>query len=195
MKFFVGGTPVDYSGAREYDALLAWIEKKTGPASKALETDEDLESHSSAKLSVLYLLPEGDEAAMKAYTSFAAGYDDVSFAHSHKPAHSEKLEVTGKYTLVVFRTFDSGNQFLSEDSMLSSESMKTFLESNRFPIVSEFDQEAANRIFGGQLDAMFLLTDSDDGEAVVDFRAFAKARKAEGDDLVFAISKISDGLG
>jgi hypothetical protein len=30
-----------------------------------LETDEDLETHSNLRLSVLYVLPEGDEDALK----------------------------------------------------------------------------------------------------------------------------------
>lgn len=71
--------------------------------------------------------------------------------------------------------------------------MKEFLESHRFPIVSDFDQEAANRIFGGQLDAMFLLTDATEGESLDTFREFAKNNKSE--NLVFSISQISSGLG
>lgn len=43
------------------------------------------------------------------------------------------------------------------------------------------------------MDAMFLLTDSDDSDAVTDFRNFAKENR--GQKLVFSLSKISSGLG
>lgn len=148
LKFFVNGTPVDFQGAREEDAIYQWIQKKTGPASRALETEEDYEKHSTAKLSVLLLLPEGDEEALKTYTAFATGYDDVSFAHSTNPEHATRNEVSTKYGFVVFRTFDEGHKMLTDDEPLTAERMKDFFEEHRYPFVQDFDQDAANRIFG-----------------------------------------------
>jgi ribosomal protein S13 len=43
------------------------------------------------------------------------------------------------------------------------------------------------------MDAMFLLTDSDDSETVTEFRNFAKENQDK--KLVFSLSKISSGLG
>ncbi|MCP4264794.1 MAG: hypothetical protein GY777_04340 [Candidatus Brocadiaceae bacterium] len=56
--------------------------------------------------------------------------------------------MTSKYGFVVFRTFDEGHKFLVDDTPLTSAAMKTFFESHRYPFVMDFDQEAANRIFG-----------------------------------------------
>lgn len=64
LKFFVKGNPVDYQGAREYDALYNWIQKKTGPASKELGSDSEYDTHSQGRFSVLYILPEGDQTAL-----------------------------------------------------------------------------------------------------------------------------------
>ena len=83
MKFFVNGTPIDYSGAREEEDMYNWIQKKTGPSTKLLETDEDYEKHSTLRLSVLMYLPAEDEETLNAFKGFAAGYDDVQFAHTH----------------------------------------------------------------------------------------------------------------
>ena len=60
LKFFIKGQPIDYQGAREYDGLYNWIQKKTGPASKELTNEEEYNLHSGMKLSVLYILPEDD---------------------------------------------------------------------------------------------------------------------------------------
>jgi protein disulfide-isomerase A1 len=139
LKFFINGTPIDYQGAREQEDIYNWIQKKTGPASRLLETDEDYEKHSTQKLSVLLLLPKEDEASLKAYQGFAAGYDDITFAHSHSDDHKSKLEVSNKYGFVVFRTFDEGHKFLVQDEPISVENMKTFFEDHRYPYVAEFD--------------------------------------------------------
>ena len=47
LKFFINGTPVDYQGAREEDDIFNWIQKKTGPTSRLLESSEDYEKHST----------------------------------------------------------------------------------------------------------------------------------------------------
>ena len=61
MKFFVNGTPIDYAGAREEEDMYNWVMKKTGPASRLVESEEDYTKHSSQKLSVLMYLPEEDK--------------------------------------------------------------------------------------------------------------------------------------
>lgn len=64
LKFFVKGQPIDYQGARELDPIYQWIQKKTGPASKLITSDEDYNLHSGLRLSVLYYLPEDDQSAL-----------------------------------------------------------------------------------------------------------------------------------
>ncbi len=42
LKFFVDGTPLDYSGGRTAEEIVLWIKKKSGPASTTLSTAADL---------------------------------------------------------------------------------------------------------------------------------------------------------
>lgn len=193
LKFFINGSPVDYQGARDLDAIYNWIQKKTGPASKALTTEEEYNLHSGLKLSVLLLLPEEDEEMMKTYMGLAATYDDVPFAHSTNPDHAQKLEISQKYGFVVFRSFDEGHKFLLDDQPLTTKAMKDFLEEHRHPFVVDFDQDAANRIFGKQQNALILLTDDEDSQDITTFREFAKENT--GEDLVFSLSKVTSGFG
>jgi len=87
LKFFINGTPVDYAGQREKADIYNWLKKKTGPASRLLENDEDYEKHSTQKLSVLLHLPSDSTDMLNIYQAMAAGYDDILFAHSHTEKH------------------------------------------------------------------------------------------------------------
>lgn len=71
--------------------------------------------------------------------NMASTYEDVVFAHTHSKQHSDKLELTDKFTMVVFRTFDDGTKMLNGNEAHTTEQMREFLEQHRFPLVSEFD--------------------------------------------------------
>lgn len=121
----------------------------------------------------MYLLPEGD-SNLSVFEAFAAQHDEIPFAHSHEEGHKQALEVSQKYGMVVFRSFDEGHKFLLDDEPLTAERMSEFLQAHRFPFVTEFDQDAANRIFGQQKTALILLTDDNDSDEVKTFQEFAK---------------------
>jgi hypothetical protein len=92
--------------------LYTWIQKKTGPASKLLNNDDEFDTHSKHRLSVLFTFPEGDEEGLKIFQALAAAFDDIPFAHSHHSGHKGKLEISNEYALVLFRSFDEGTKFL-----------------------------------------------------------------------------------
>ncbi len=191
LKFFVDGEPVDYQGAREEEAIYNWINKKTGPSSTELTTDEQLKTHSEASLSVLFLVPQDDEA-LKTYMNLAMGYDDVSFAHSFSEDHKKTLEVSAKYALVVFRDFDDGKKLLVLEEAPKLESLKNFIEGVRYPTVMNFDQNAAERIFGSQASAMIFFSDDAADAGLQDFKAFAGKNKGK---IIFAYSTVTTDLG
>jgi len=51
--------------------------------------------------------------------------------------------------------FDDGRADLTED--ISAETVKKFVMSNRLPLVTEFTQETASKIFGGEVKSHMLL--------------------------------------
>ena len=78
---------------------------------------------------------------------------------------------------------------------VSSDAVKQFIEAHRYPIVSEFDQEAANRIFGEQRQTLFFFDDNFDSDNSRAFKEFAKENINNSEGLIFCISKISEGFG
>lgn len=42
MKFFINGTPIDYTGGRQANDIVNWLVKKTGPPAKELTTIDEI---------------------------------------------------------------------------------------------------------------------------------------------------------
>jgi len=192
LKFFINGVPADYNGGREENEMFNWLKKKTGPTSTEITDLKALEEHASKQLSVLFLHPEEDVEGLKNFFALAAGYDDIPFAHSSNQDFFHKYDVDQKYTLVVFRTFDDGKKFLVSEEIPEIDNLKNFLEAVRFPLVMDFDQKAAERIFGNQAPAIIFFSDDESNIHLNDFKEIAKQR---GSDILFTKSTISDALG
>lgn len=192
LKFFINGQPVDYQGGRDEDAMFNWLKKKTGPSSAEITEAKDLEEHAEKNLSVLFLFPENDTNALNNFMAVAAGYDDVPFAYSTSQDFKTKYEVDQKYAFIVFRNFDDGRKFLVSEEMPATQNMKTFFEAVRFPMVMEFDQKAAERIFGSESPAMIFFTEDNNDSHYDAFKQVASERRA---DILFTKSSITGGLG
>jgi protein disulfide-isomerase A1 len=192
LKFFIDGQPIDYSGAREEDAIYNWISKKTGPSTSEVKTVEEVKELQGKKLAVVLVTSQDNEAVLKAFETLAASTDDVTFHFTFSPEVKQHLGAEGNTVLVVLRNFDDGNKFLVSDN-LTHEAMKNFLNSHKHPLVMPFEQEAAERIFGSESSAIFIFNDESDSDAIKAFKA--AARQNVGGDLVFSHSTITTGLG
>lgn len=192
LKFFVDGEPVDYSGAREEDAMYNWIQKKTGPSTSELKTVEELKELQKKNIAVLLVTSKDNEALLKAFNTLAASFDDVTFNYTFNTEVNKELGLTTPTAFVVLRSFDDGNKILATDA-LTVETMKEFLQSHKHPTVMPFEQEAAEKIFGSESSAIFVFTDEKETDATNIFKIVAK--KNAGGPLIFSQSTITSGLG
>lgn len=78
----------------------------------------------------------------------AASIDDVPFAivHEAEAAKDAELKEGG---IALFKKFDDGRSDF--DGKAKVEEIKKFVQANRLPLVSEFSQETASVIFGGEI--------------------------------------------
>lgn len=93
----------------------------------------------------------------------------------------DELKLTGDEHIVLFKNFDEGrNDF---DGKFVEEEIKKFIHSNQLALVSEFNQETAQKIFGGDIKVHNLLfiskSSSDYSKVVEEFRTAAKKFKGQ----------------
>lgn len=191
LKFFLNGEPVDYNGERTQTAIYDWIQSKDENKVLQITTVEELEEHEKKGLSVLFYVPESETDAIQKFKTFTLNYEDVPFAYTHSEDLKNHLEIQQKFGFVVFRDFDDGKKFLVLEEVTDMNGFRQFFEAVRFPVVMNFDQQAAERIFGSQSSAMIYFSDEAD-EGLETFRQFAKENSTK---LLFSHSFITKDLG
>lgn len=192
LKLFIGGTPVDYKGGREEEEMYTWLVKRSEPAATQV-TLADADKIDAERLAVVYLLPEGDEAALADFQKLANSYDNVHFHYTHDNALRDRYDAHEQFTFMVVRSFDEGRKYLVDKAAIPFEEMRGFFEGLRHPQVMEFGQEAAERIFGSENSAIFFFTDKPaQNKGLEAFRAAAKSRAGK---IIFSLSSITTDLG
>jgi protein disulfide-isomerase A1 len=194
IKLFVNGKPIDYSGERNKDAMTAFIHKKTSQGTKIIKTAEELNEFRNKKISALVVLPSENTQDMKSALELTNLFDDLEVAVLlDRKLLDKKLD--SEKSLILFRKFDDGDKVLNLEKDFNVEIVKQFINGHKFPIVAEFDQEAANRIFGEKLETMFFFDENFESENAKIFKDFAKSHHAKNQKIVFSISKIAEGFG
>ena len=191
LKFFVDGVPVDYNGEREGDAIENFINKKINPSSKTLTKVEELKELETSKLAAVLVTEAPDADQLAIFNSFSAAYDTPFYNAAFADALTATAS-TGKYNFVVYRNFDEGKKVHSSDKLITAEEMKTFWESVRNPTLMDFDQETAEKIFGGEETSIFFFSDKPSSPELTIFSELANEKKG---DLIFSKSTIKGGLG
>ena len=163
LKFFRNGKDSEYGGGRTKDEIINWLKKKTGPPATNADSVEAAEKAIDGKdVVIVGFFKDQESKDAKAFLSYAGGVDDYPFVISSADDVISKYEAAdGK--VVMFKTFDEKRHELEGD--ISEENLKAFVAKYSLPLVVEFNQETAQKIFGGEIKAhllMFLSKKSED---------------------------------
>uniref|UniRef100_A0A8C9YMS9 protein disulfide-isomerase n=1 Tax=Sander lucioperca TaxID=283035 RepID=A0A8C9YMS9_SANLU len=90
----------------------------------------------------------------KAFEKAAETTDDVPFAMTADDAVFAKFEVS-KDSVVLFKKFDEGRNTF--DGELTKENLLAFVKANQLPLVIEFTEQTAPKIFGGEIKSHILM--------------------------------------
>jgi len=167
------------------------LRKRTGPASVELKTVDAVEQIIGNNEVVPILFGDAGTEGFTNFLSVAQGFDDLPFAHSHDEAVRQKYEAKGE-TLVLFKKFDEGKNVFT--GPFDTQSIREFINANRFPTVLPFDQKIAQKIFGGGLDSIFLIRGDNDAGAKAEEALRSVADDIKG-TLTISIARIEDGMG
>ena len=80
LKFFKNGNPSEYGGGRKADDIVGWLNKKTGPAAKALNSEEDLKAFiEGSEVAVVGFFSDPTADPMSIYLRAAGEIEGVPF--------------------------------------------------------------------------------------------------------------------
>jgi len=180
IKFFRdGGEPSDYGAGRQAADIVNWLKKKTGPPAADVKSVEDAKKMADKDdVVVIGFFKDQESEGAAAFKKAASGIDDIPFGITSEDAlfTEYKMEKDG---IVLLKKFDEGrNDF---DGEMTSEEVTKFVKENQLPLVIEFTQESAQKIFGGEVKNHILLFLKKEGgeETLEGFKAAAGGFKGK----------------
>lgn len=190
IKLFSSGSQIEYNAGRTEKEIIAWMRKKTGPATVELKTEEDINKFKKDNEVCLVFFGDDQEALAK-YTTVAKGNDDFRFGTCNDESLFSKFEVQ-KNTLVLFKQFDEGKNVLTEN--FTKENIEKFITAHSSPLVMKFDDKAAQLIFGKNKPAIILYRDKN-SEKTPEYDAIMKEVAPElNGKLQAVVTGIKDGF-
>merc|ERR1719193_1969084 len=154
LKFFRNGKAIEYGGGRTADTIVSWLEKKTGPPAVSVASLEEAQAFVAGKdVAVIGYFADQTVSAATAYLSVAGSLDDFQFAITSSPEVAAEHKLEGDSVLLL-KTFDDGKAVLSEG--ITEEAITTFVSSESLPLVVDFNQETAQKIFSGEIKSHLL---------------------------------------
>uniref|UniRef100_A0A8C7CE07 Protein disulfide-isomerase n=1 Tax=Oncorhynchus kisutch TaxID=8019 RepID=A0A8C7CE07_ONCKI len=184
IKFFKGGdkeSPKEYSAGRQADDIVNWLKKRTGPAATTLGEVAEAESMiAHNEVAVIGFFKDVESEGAKAFLNAAEAVDDVPFGITSNDAVYSKFEVS-KDGVVLFKKFDEGRNTF--DGELSKADLLAFIKANQLPLVIEFTEQTAPKIFGGEIKShilMFVPKAADDfADKMVEFKKASEGFKGK----------------
>ncbi|MEE6520431.1 hypothetical protein FKM82_018296, partial [Ascaphus truei] len=152
IKFFKNGdksSPKEYSAGREAADFVSWLKKRTGPSATTLTDEASAASLVEASdVAVIGFFKDVESDPAKVFLQAAESVDDVPFAITSSDVVFTKYKLD-KDGIVLFKKFDEGqNRFEGE---ITKENILNFIKSNQLPLVIEFTEQTAPKIFGGEI--------------------------------------------
>jgi len=181
LKFFKNGKDLEYNGGRTADTIVTWLEKKTGPPAKTLEDVEGAKAFiADNDIAIVGFFKDIESGDAKAFLGAAGSMDDYPFAITSVAAIFDEYKVA-ESGVVLFKNFDEGRNDLEGE--VSEDAIVKFVSGNALPLVVEFNQETAQKIFSGEIKShllLFVSASAEDYSAKVDIaKGIAKDHKGE----------------
>jgi len=157
IKYFKNGEPTEYNGGRDSKAIIEWMIKVTGPPVRGLTSPESVEGFAKEFDVIVVFFGKSDDLYNRMFMDLAKAYDDLQFGECVFEECLKHYKVT-QGSIVIFRNFDTKPAVIKPK--YSEEELKQFIDQNTIPVISDFDERAAQLIFGKQVPGLFFYRSS-----------------------------------
>jgi len=189
LKWFVNGEPSEYNGGRTKDEIVNWINKRSGPPSRNVDSSELDKTIADNKVVIAYFGTQDDH--FKAFENAASADDKRTFVHSSDAAvatsHGAKQP-----QITLFRKFDENKVTYAGE--WNQKAIAEWIEEQSVPTVIEFSDDYIEPIFQKQRPTIFLFRDEESAESKKLDEVFTKAANANKGKILFSTSGVTKGI-
>jgi protein disulfide-isomerase A1 len=133
LKLFINGQPIDYEGERGSMAMISWIKKKTGPATRHLTTAEEVTSFFADPLIrvIAYVAADSDNFQVWQNIANSRKLEDFELAHV---TDESLFNGQSKDSVVIFR-FDEAP--IVYNGQFDADQITAWVLSEAYPLIDE----------------------------------------------------------
>eukprot|EP01041_Mallomonas_annulata_P011252 gene11252-23538_t len=146
---FRSGSPMTYAGEQSASGIVRWLEKRTGPSTISISTVEELEKMKAEhNVFALGAFLDMEAQSAKTFSAKAAGDDSITYASTSSESIMNELGIS-QDTILILKNFDDKRADLVLSSAeLNIPELESFIIENSIPLIIEFNEENANKVFG-----------------------------------------------
>eukprot|EP01035_Chromulina_nebulosa_P018608 gene18608-24337_t len=152
IKFFKGGAvEADYNGGRKDVDIIAWANKKVGPATAVIKSVEEFEKlKEENEVFVFGSFSSEESSLLKDFKEYAKKDDKNVFVYSIEPSIQSHLAVSND-AIILFKNFDELRADFPLKDTLDVDELATFVTGQSIPLIQEFNAEASRKIFASPI--------------------------------------------
>lgn len=158
LKFFVDGAPVEYKGGRTEHDIVTWVKKKAQPKVRPVKDVDAFEDEIRDNDVVAVFWGLASHKNFPIFEGVSRNFDEVEFIYTNDDETREKYQSEPEVLVTVYKRFDEGR--VDFDGPLDLDQLKDFINNHQFPVVMDFNDKAAERMFGqSAIPSMLLFVD------------------------------------
>ncbi|KAM7533538.1 hypothetical protein Aperf_G00000120367 [Anoplocephala perfoliata] len=149
LKLFREGEPTDFDGERTAEGIVKWLKRKTGPAVIEVGTTEEYDEITERdKFVIVGMTDDTNSDDWKVFHTVASEFDGV-FIRPTVQSILDRFKFKSGLQVAIVRKFD--DPIVIYDGKITVEDLTNFIRTERIPLVTEFNEEAAAVVFSSEI--------------------------------------------